>query len=92
MIDHVSVAVRDLEASTRFYDAVLAALGFARLETRAATVGFGKTYPEFWINLREEMAPAAAGSGAHRTTPSLMRTRAGRRRRGGASRRGRRGG
>jgi catechol 2,3-dioxygenase-like lactoylglutathione lyase family enzyme len=65
MIDHVSVAVRDLAAATRFYEAVLGPLGFTKLEARAATVGFGKTYPEFWINLRREMAPVAADSGAH---------------------------
>ena len=53
MIDHVSVAVRDLVASTRFYEAVLATLGLAKLEQRPATVGFGKNYPEFWINLRD---------------------------------------
>jgi catechol 2,3-dioxygenase-like lactoylglutathione lyase family enzyme len=62
MIDHISVAVRDLEASTRFYEAVLATLGFAKLDTRPATVGFGKTYPEFWINLRPTLE---ASSGAH---------------------------
>jgi len=65
MIDHVSVAVRDLAASARFYEAVLSTLGFAVLERRPATVGFGKTYPEFWINSREDMAPLAAGHGAH---------------------------
>ena len=65
MIDHVSVPVRDLQAATRFYEAVLGALGMARLETRAATVGFGKTYPEFWINLRADVAPPAVTNGAH---------------------------
>jgi catechol 2,3-dioxygenase-like lactoylglutathione lyase family enzyme len=65
MIDHVSVAVRDLAASTRFYEAVLGTLGFARLETRPATAGFGKQYPEFWINLRAAMTPVEETSGAH---------------------------
>jgi catechol 2,3-dioxygenase-like lactoylglutathione lyase family enzyme len=65
MIDHVSVAVRDLGVSARFYEAVLATLGFAKLDARPATIGFGKAYPEFWINLRGELAPVAAGSGAH---------------------------
>lgn len=65
MIDHVSVAVRDLQAATRFYETVLAPIGLAKLESRPATVGFGKTYPEFWINLRDDMAPAAPGNGAH---------------------------
>jgi len=65
MIDHVSVAVRDLAVSARFYEAVLATLGFAKLDARPATIGFGKAYPEFWINLRGELTPVAAGSGAH---------------------------
>ncbi len=65
MIDHVSVAVRDLEAAARFYETVLAELGFARLEARPATVGFGKKYPEFWINLRADLAPLPERSGAH---------------------------
>jgi catechol 2,3-dioxygenase-like lactoylglutathione lyase family enzyme len=65
MIDHVSVAVRELDAAARFYQAVLATLGFTQLETRPATVGFGKKYPEFWINLRTGVAPVPPGSGAH---------------------------
>lgn len=65
MIDHVSVAVRDLEAAARFYETVLATLGFARLETRRATVGFGKKYPEFWINLRADLMLLPENSGAH---------------------------
>ena len=52
MIDHVSVAVRNLGAAARFYESVLATLDIAKLEARPATVGFGKKYPEFWINLR----------------------------------------
>jgi len=65
MIDHVSVPVRDLAVATRFYEVVLAPLGFTRLETRPATVGFGKSYAEFWINLRKDMTPAALGNGMH---------------------------
>ncbi len=65
MIDHVSVAVRDLAAATRFYETVLATLGHALLVTRPATVGFGKTYPELWLNHRPQMADIAADSGAH---------------------------
>jgi catechol 2,3-dioxygenase-like lactoylglutathione lyase family enzyme len=65
MIDHISVAVRDLERAVRFYEATLATLGLSRLVTRPATIGFGKTYPEFWINLRAAMAPVEQGSGVH---------------------------
>ena len=65
MIDHVSIAVRDLAAATRFYDAVLGALGMRKIDDRPATVGFGKKYSEFWINLRRDMAAVEIGSGAH---------------------------
>jgi catechol 2,3-dioxygenase-like lactoylglutathione lyase family enzyme len=65
MIDHVSVGVSDLERAARFYEATLAPLGLARVVTRPATVGFGKVYPEFWINLRANMAEVAAESGGH---------------------------
>ena len=65
MIDHVSIAVRDLTAATRFYESVLAALGYVRLVTRPATVGFGKKYPEFWLNERRAMTPVDADTGTH---------------------------
>ena len=65
MIDHVSVSVGNLERSARFYELALAPLGLSRLVTRPATIGFGKNYPEFWINLRADMAPVGPGSGAH---------------------------
>jgi catechol 2,3-dioxygenase-like lactoylglutathione lyase family enzyme len=65
MIDHVSVAVRDLGAAADFYEAVLGTLGFAKLDDRAATVGFGKRYCEFWINHRPALAPVAVDSGVH---------------------------
>jgi catechol 2,3-dioxygenase-like lactoylglutathione lyase family enzyme len=65
MIDHVSVSVSDLNRSAWFYERVLAALGLTRLVTRPATIGFGKTYPELWINLRTGMPRVAAESGVH---------------------------
>jgi catechol 2,3-dioxygenase-like lactoylglutathione lyase family enzyme len=65
MIDHISVGVSDLERSARFYELALAPLGLSRLVTRTATVGFGKNYPEFWINLRAGMSQVALESGCH---------------------------
>ncbi|MCP3469190.1 VOC family protein [Bradyrhizobium sp. CCGUVB1N3] len=65
MIDHISVGVSDLDRSAKFYEAMLATLGLTRLVIRPGTVGFGKAYPEFWINLRAGMAPVAPGSGVH---------------------------
>ena len=57
--------MRDLNACGRFYDAVLAAIGFSRLVTRAGTIGFGKKYPEFWLNERHAMMPVDPDSGTH---------------------------
>ncbi len=65
MIDHVSVAVSDLAASARFYEKVLAPLGLTRLVEREKTIGFGKRYPEFWLNARPDMAPMPADTGTH---------------------------
>jgi catechol 2,3-dioxygenase-like lactoylglutathione lyase family enzyme len=65
MIDHVSVGVRDLDRAARFYEQTLASLGLSRLVTRSATIGFGRAYPEFWINLRADMPPVPRESGVH---------------------------
>jgi catechol 2,3-dioxygenase-like lactoylglutathione lyase family enzyme len=65
MIDHISVGVSDLDRSAKFYEAALGALGLSRVVTRPRTVGFGKSYPEFWINLREGLPRVTQGSGVH---------------------------
>ena len=65
MIDHISIAVSDLAASAAFYEAVLEPLGLTRLVDRPHTVGFGKRYPEFWLNARPGMALNVDGTRAH---------------------------
>jgi catechol 2,3-dioxygenase-like lactoylglutathione lyase family enzyme len=65
VIDHVSIAVRDLAAVARFYEILLAPLGYTKLIVRPTTIGFGKKYPEFWLNERRDMAPVDPRSGAH---------------------------
>ena len=65
MIDHVSIGVRSLERSSRFYEAVLGAIGFSKLVVRPGTVGFGTRYAVFWLNVRPGMAPVEQGTGSH---------------------------
>jgi catechol 2,3-dioxygenase-like lactoylglutathione lyase family enzyme len=66
MIDHVSIAVRDLKAAEVFYTALLAPLGLSKLrEWPDAAIGYGKKYPEFWINRRTNKEAAGDDSGAH---------------------------
>ena len=65
MIDHISIAVRDLKASAQFFEPVLGTIGYAKLVERPDTIGFGKKYPEFWLNHRPAMARLAGDSGVH---------------------------
>ncbi|MBI1362136.1 MAG: VOC family protein [Alphaproteobacteria bacterium] len=55
MIDHTGIGVADVARSARFYDAALAALGLRRVmqlpaESGADAIGYGETYPVFWID------------------------------------------
>jgi catechol 2,3-dioxygenase-like lactoylglutathione lyase family enzyme len=56
MIDHVSLDVRDYEASKRFYAQALAPLGYELLmEYGGHVCGFGRDgKPDFWIGNRKE--------------------------------------
>jgi catechol 2,3-dioxygenase-like lactoylglutathione lyase family enzyme len=66
MIDHISIAVSDLERAGPFYAVLLAPLGLTKLrEWPDAAIGFGKKYPEFWINRRDGMSRIAEDSGVH---------------------------
>lgn len=65
MIDHVSIAVSDLDAGLAFYTAVLEPLGLTPMVRRPHTVGFGKRYPEFWLNARPAMDSIEQDTGQH---------------------------
>ncbi len=65
MIDHVSIIVSDLEKSAEFYEKVLATIGYSKLMEKEGTVGFGKSYPEFWINFRSIHTASQSFNGAH---------------------------
>ncbi|MBI3677943.1 MAG: VOC family protein [Proteobacteria bacterium] len=66
MIDHISVEASDLAKSAAFYESVLAPLGLAKLVDRSpGTVGFGKRYPEFWLNARPGVAAQPESTGIH---------------------------
>lgn len=41
MIDHLSITTTDLDRAQTFYDAVLGALGHARVNRRAEAIGYG---------------------------------------------------
>ena len=59
MIDHVSVAVRDLAAATKFYDAVLGALGWRRHLDTDEVIAWGIVRPIFFSYAAE--SPGSPG-------------------------------
>lgn len=65
MIDHISIAVSDMAKSAAFYERVLEPLGLRKIVDRGISVGFGKHYPELWLNLREGLAPQPETTGIH---------------------------
>lgn len=68
MIDHVSLGVADMERSKKFYDAVLAPLGFKRFFDMYGGAGYGAIADEvnFWIGAPLDAGrPVRAGGGTH---------------------------
>jgi catechol 2,3-dioxygenase-like lactoylglutathione lyase family enzyme len=62
MYDHLGIKVGDLDASVRFYTAVLAPLGYVLCSKDGDGAGFGpKGEPALWLYLHK----GAPGPGAH---------------------------
>jgi catechol 2,3-dioxygenase-like lactoylglutathione lyase family enzyme len=59
MLDHVNIRVADYERSKRFYEAVLAPLGYTLAMEVDSGAGFRKGFiPTFWIKQGEPMSSA----------------------------------
>src|SRR5262249_57348468 len=55
-----------IKAAEAFYSAVLTPLGLTKIrEWPNAAIGYGKKYPEFWINRRAGMTAVETDSGVH---------------------------
>jgi catechol 2,3-dioxygenase-like lactoylglutathione lyase family enzyme len=65
MIHHVSIGVRDLARTKRFYDAALAPLGYKCLSQDASALGYGADGIAFWIGATDRPVAAEAKSGLH---------------------------
>jgi AraC-like DNA-binding protein/catechol 2,3-dioxygenase-like lactoylglutathione lyase family enzyme len=65
MFDHVSIGVRDIAASKRFYDAALQPLGYRCLDASEGSLGYGATRVGYWIGKADRPVPADPGSGLH---------------------------
>ena len=65
MIDHLSIGVRDIARSKRFYDAALKPLGYACLSEGEGSLGYGGDAVALWIGAAERPVPADEKSGLH---------------------------
>lgn len=65
MIDHLSIGVRDVARAKRFYDAVLAPLGYKCLSAGERSLGYGEAAVAFWISAAGRPVPADDQSGLH---------------------------
>lgn len=65
MIDHVSFGVRDVARSRRFYDAVLAPLGYRCLYASDAALGYGAERVALWLTPTKTPVVADPNSGLH---------------------------
>ena len=65
MIDHISIGVRDVTRTKRFYDAALKPLGYTCLSEGAESLGYGREAVAFWIGAAERPVPADDKSGLH---------------------------
>jgi len=65
MLGHISLGVRDLRRATRFYDAVLGALGYVRLWTGEKGVGYGAPGGGEELNIFQRNDATPPGPGFH---------------------------
>lgn len=65
LVSHVSVGVNDVSRAGLFYDAALAPLGVRRVLEHGVGIGYGRTFPEFWVARPHDGKHAGAGNGAH---------------------------
>jgi catechol 2,3-dioxygenase-like lactoylglutathione lyase family enzyme len=65
MINHVSIGVRDIAKTKRFYDAALKPLGCSALSESATSLGYGKDAVALWVAVAEHPVPDNQKSGLH---------------------------
>ncbi len=65
MFDHISLGVRDLARTKRFYDAALQPLGLRCLRSSETSLGYGTNKVSLWLLLTEYPVPPDPRSGLH---------------------------
>ncbi len=65
ILSHVSLGTDDHARAVAFYDPVLATIGCRRIVEHAGATGYGRVFPEFWIQRPLDGAAAGTGNGTH---------------------------
>jgi catechol 2,3-dioxygenase-like lactoylglutathione lyase family enzyme len=65
MFDHVSIGVRDVARTKRFYDAALKPLGYSCLSEGKDSLGYGSGEVGLWISTCSKPVSADMESGLH---------------------------
>lgn len=65
MFDHVSIGVKDIEASKRFYDATLKPLGYVSKYAKGTDAGYGKEAIQLWLGQTDKPVKEDMASGLH---------------------------
>jgi catechol 2,3-dioxygenase-like lactoylglutathione lyase family enzyme len=64
-ICHASVGTNQLEKAINFYEALLPILGIEKICHYEKAAAFGKSYPEFWVQIPFDEQPMSVGNGTH---------------------------
>jgi catechol 2,3-dioxygenase-like lactoylglutathione lyase family enzyme len=64
-VSHVSLGTNDYLRAKAFYDAVLATLQIRCVMDFPGGAGYGRQFPEFWIQAPHDRGRASAGNGVH---------------------------
>jgi catechol 2,3-dioxygenase-like lactoylglutathione lyase family enzyme len=65
MLNHVSIGVRDIARTKRFYDAALKPLGYTCVSSGDDYLGYGDKSVALWISKTSSPVPADKDSGLH---------------------------
>ena len=65
MLNHISIGVRDIARTKRFYDAALKPLGYKALSEGETSLGYGKDNVVLWISASDKPVLADEKSGLH---------------------------
>lgn len=74
MINHISIGIRDIVLTRRFYDAVLEPLGYTCKTSGDGYLGYGKESVQLWLLKSESPVRADPNSGLHLCFDAPSRT------------------